>query len=329
MEKHLDRFEFSNPGTLLVSFEQLLRGNVSECRNKALQTMFMMIGVAEKAGSGVDKIHQGWVLQHWRPPGIEEHVQPNRVQWNLPMISLIPEDSLCRLHALFGKKFERFNKEEVQALVTADVENSVDNSRMRQITGGHAADMTLMLQNLVANGALIQEGQGRWTRYHLPRLPYSEPKSSDSEPKSSDSEPKSSDSVHKSSDSVHKTTDSVHKTTDSVHNGEFTAQELETLNEIAYPAKSRQRLLPQEMELLVFKLCTGRWLTRKQLGILLNRNPDGLRSRFLTSMVAHNRLHLRYPDKPNRTDQAYIAATGAYGGHGTKYPQQLHRNRSL
>lgn len=44
VEKFPSIFEFANPGTLLVSFEQLLRGNVSECRNKALQTMFMLIG---------------------------------------------------------------------------------------------------------------------------------------------------------------------------------------------------------------------------------------------------------------------------------------------
>ncbi len=44
--------EFSNPGSLLISLEQLFRSNVSECRNKSLQTMFMMIGTAEKAGPG-------------------------------------------------------------------------------------------------------------------------------------------------------------------------------------------------------------------------------------------------------------------------------------
>ena len=36
MEKLPDRFIFSNPGTLLLSLDQLLRGNVSECRNKAI-----------------------------------------------------------------------------------------------------------------------------------------------------------------------------------------------------------------------------------------------------------------------------------------------------
>lgn len=36
IERFADRIELSNPGSLLVSREQLLRGSVSECRNKAL-----------------------------------------------------------------------------------------------------------------------------------------------------------------------------------------------------------------------------------------------------------------------------------------------------
>ena len=76
IEKYQDRFELSNPGSLLISVEQLLRGNISESRNKSLQTMFTMIGAAEKAGSGVDKIRMGWNSQHWRSPIIREEMQP-------------------------------------------------------------------------------------------------------------------------------------------------------------------------------------------------------------------------------------------------------------
>lgn len=49
VERHADRFAMENPGTLLVSLEQYLRGGVSECRNKALQQMFLMIGGGERA----------------------------------------------------------------------------------------------------------------------------------------------------------------------------------------------------------------------------------------------------------------------------------------
>jgi len=280
VEKHSDRFEFSNPGTLLISLDQLLQGNISECRNKGLQLMFMLIGGAEKAGSGVDKIRRGWESQHWRSPRVREQLQPDRVQWMLPMISLIPEDSLEHLRLLFGPGFDRFSQPEVQALVTAHVEGSVDNARMRQITSLHAVDVTRLLQGLVARRCLVQERQGRWSRYRLPE---------------------SSGSVHKAPDSVHKAPGSVHKDTDSVH------KELASLLPIAAEARDNRRLPPKTMEKLILRLCQGRWLTRNQLAELLQRNPDGLRSRFLTSMVTHDLLRLRYPDKPNRADQAYTA----------------------
>jgi ATP-dependent DNA helicase RecG len=269
--KHSDRFEFSNPGSLLISFDQLLRGNVSECRNKALQNMFMMIGSAEKAGSGVDKIRRGWKSQHWRTPAVREQMQPDRVQWMLPMISLIPENSLARLHELFGARFTQFNQNEVQALVTADIEKEVDNSRIRQICNIHATDATRLLQEMVAKKALLRDGQGRWSRYRLPYF---------------------TDSKHKSTDSEHYDIHSEHK---------------EALLAIVDQAQIRQRMPPEETEHIILELCRERWLTRNELASLLDRHPDGLRQRFLSPMVSHGLLLLRYPDKPNRGDQAYTA----------------------
>lgn len=59
IERHADRIELSNPGSLLVSREQLLQGGVSECRNKSVQLMFQLMGGGDKAGSGMDKIRAG------------------------------------------------------------------------------------------------------------------------------------------------------------------------------------------------------------------------------------------------------------------------------
>ena len=296
IEKYPNRFEFSNPGTLLISLEQLLQGNISECRNKTLQTMFMMIGAAEKAGSGVDKIRRGWESQHWRSPLVREQVQPDRVLWVLPMISLIPEESLQRLRQLFGKRFTRFSQVEVQALVTADIEGAVDNGRMRQITGSHASDMTRILQGLVGKKALIQEGRGRWSRYRLPAG------------HTDNSLHNEDHSVHNGSHSVHNGDHSVHNGSHSVHNGKMDSEIWETLLLIAAPAREKRRLDTSLMEKLILELCRNRWLSRREISELLQRNPDGLRSRFLTPMVEHGLLRLRYPDKPNRTDQAYTAA---------------------
>ncbi|MDA8138265.1 MAG: putative DNA binding domain-containing protein [Desulfobacteraceae bacterium] len=299
VEKYRDAFEFSNPGTLLISFDQLMRGNISECRNKSLQTMFMLMGAAEKAGSGVDKIRRGWASQHWRSPMVREQVQPDRVSWRLPMVSLIPDESIQRLQGLFGNRYSRFNANEVQALVTADLEGAVDNARMRQICGAHAADITRLLQDLVSQGALVQHGKGRWSRYRLPDT------SGGSDPMYRDvhSVHKDADSVHKGLHSVHKDADSVYKADDSVHKNDVDDQD--ALVNLAAPARENRRLETKTMEQLILRLCKDRWMSRKQLADLLQRHPDNLRSRFLTPMVAHGLLRLRYPDKPNRTDQAY------------------------
>lgn len=284
IEKYKDRFEFSNPGSLLISIDQLLNESISECRNKSLQIMFTMIGAAEKAGSGVDKIRRGWSSQHWRSPMIRERMQPDRVSWVLPMISLIPKESLSRLKQRFGASLQKFSELEVQALVTADLEGWVDNARMRQITSAHSTDITRLLQRLVSKRLLIQDGQGRWTRYHLSPAP---------------------DSVHKKVDSVHKEIDSVHKEVDCVHRLEIPDNEWDGLVKITEPARQNRRLPPKEIESILLKVCQKHWLTRTQLAELLGRNPDGLRIRFLTMMVGHGILRLRYPEKPNRVDQAY------------------------
>ncbi|MFW6145757.1 MAG: RNA-binding domain-containing protein [Planctomycetota bacterium] len=299
VDKYRDRFEVSNPGTLLVSFEQLLKGGVSECRNKALQTMFLMLGAAEKAGSGIDKIRQGWQSQHWRWPNIREQFQPDRVRLIMPMVSLMPEETLAELRQRFGRKFSKLDEHEVQAVMTACVEGQVTNARMREITGRHQADLTKVLQSLVTKGFLAQDGQRRWASYRLRGKGVRAAVGSGH---------LAFDSIHKSPDSVHKT-DSIHKSAwdSSQMLEDMDAQTLARLRQIAALAQALRRLSPEETRDIILKLCNGIYLTAFHLSELMNRSTVGLRSRFLRPLVREGLLRLRYPDKPNRPDQAYTA----------------------
>ncbi|MCC5842743.1 MAG: putative DNA binding domain-containing protein [Verrucomicrobia bacterium] len=313
IEKYRDRFVFSNPGMLLISLDQLLRGNVSECRNKSLQKMFTQLGLAERAGSGVDKIRRGWESQHWRSPTVRETVQPDRVEWVLPMVSLIPEESLSRLQKQFGKRFDGCTKQEVEVLVTADIEGGVDNARMRQITRLHASDVTQLLQKLTGEGFLQQQGQGRWTRYKLTPVTDFSHKDIHSVHKGDHSVRKGDHSVRKGDHSVGKDDHSVRIQEEVINKlatvfPDLDGGTLEQLYNLAEVSRSCKRLETKEMEGIILSICSEHWLTRSQIAALLNRNPDGLRQRFLTSMVRHGLLLLKYPDKPNRVDQAYRAA---------------------
>lgn len=285
VEKYRDRFEFSNPGTLLLSVEQILKGGVSECRNRLLQTMFSLLGYGEKAGSGFDKIRQGWASQNWRLPIIEETLRPDRVRLVLPMVSLLPEESVERIKGRFGTKFKKLSPLEVQALVTADLEGGVSNLRMRQICSEHPTALTKLLQGLVSRGFLEQDGRGRGTTYRLPGP---------------------GDSSHSAGDSSHKG-DSLHnRPVDSSHKlEEIPEEELAKLRVIAAPAFMRMRLPIEETRRTILQLCQGRFFTAADLAELMNRNANGLRNRFLTPLVEEGLLVRKYPTEPNRPDQAY------------------------
>lgn len=286
VEKYRDRLEFSNPGNLLLDIEQILKGGVSECRNKLLQAMFAHWGYAEKAGSGIDTIRQGWRSQKWRSPLITEKLRPDRVIVELPMISLLPEESLRRLRGAIGAPFERLSALEVQALVTADVEKQVTNARVRQVCDEHATDITKLLQGLVGKGLLEQDGHKRGTVYRL--------KASVESPETPDV-----DTLHKPEDSLHTVVDSL-RTFE-----ELPKEDRGRLEAIAEPARRQKRLSVEETEALVLSLCRGFYLSREVLGELMRRNSGGLRDRILTPMVRAGALAYLHKGEPKHPRQAY------------------------
>ena len=287
IEKYRDRLEMSNPGSLLLSIEQILKGGVSECRNKSLQLMFQQIGGGEKAGSGIDKIRQGWASQKWRWPLIEQQTRPDRVKLVLPMVSLLPEDSLAKLRKLLGDGLAGIGPEEVQALVTADVEGEVTNLRLQQFSNRHVTDITRTLQGLVGKGLLEKDGHGRWASYRL-------------------SEKLREDDSEQTETSSAQTGEAPHK------RPEDSAQidQDETLLVIAKPARDKKKLPSEQMDEIILKLCQGRYLTPRQIAALVQRNHIGLQQHYLRRLVNKKKLRLRFPDDPTHPDQAYTSNQG-------------------
>jgi ATP-dependent DNA helicase RecG len=94
-ERHEDRIAIENPGTLMISQEQLRRGGVSQCRNRSLQRLFMLIGVCDQAGAGYRRIQEGWRSQLWPEPRLTTQPRPDRVRLEFGMRSLLPDHLLA------------------------------------------------------------------------------------------------------------------------------------------------------------------------------------------------------------------------------------------
>ena len=85
VERTEEALIFRNPGMMLVSKQQYFEGGRSICRNPILQRMFMRLGRAEKAGSGVDKIVSGWRYLGWPTPTVTEETRPDYVVLTMPV----------------------------------------------------------------------------------------------------------------------------------------------------------------------------------------------------------------------------------------------------
>ena len=290
IERFMDRIELSNPGTLLVSFEQLRQGAVSECRNLSLQRMFQLIGAGDKAGSGIDKIRAGWEMQQWRSPTVLETTQPDRVKFVLPMVSLLPPVSVARLLRLLGDDYATLTPIEVQTLVTADLEGEVSNSRLQLFRSEHPVELTKMLQGLAAKGYLEQVGQKRGASYKLPSwtpplVPGTPPLTAGTPLLVPGTPPLTAGTPPLS--------------------GGGPATDDPRLLEIARLAREKPRLMPEMVKQIVRELCREQFLTSGEIGKMMNRGSEKLREKFLSWMVTSGDLRLRFPDEPNHPDQAY------------------------
>jgi ATP-dependent DNA helicase RecG len=302
IERSRSRVELSNPGTLLVSYEQLLQGGISECRNKSLQLMFRLMGGGDQAGSGIDKIRRDWHSQHWRAPAWEETQQPDRVRLIMPMESRLPPEALEHLQERFGRRFLTLDPLEVQTLVIAYREGRVSNGQMQMVSDRHPTDLTRMFQKLVAEHYLKQKGQKRGSYYQLMPNATGDGALQTLSVDSTDSGHSDGVSVHNSSNSVHSGESSVQKDTGFAPDRDDQAR----LLEIAAPARRSRRLSPETVRIIILRVCEGRFMSASQLGSLLDRNPGGLLARHLRPMVRQGDLIPRYADKLHHPEQAYM-----------------------
>ena len=83
IKKEEDKLVMENPGSIRTGKKQMLRGGISDPRNKILMKMFNMIGIGERAGSGIPDIYNVWENEGWETPVVEESYNPARTRLSL------------------------------------------------------------------------------------------------------------------------------------------------------------------------------------------------------------------------------------------------------
>ena len=286
--KHeLHRFVFSNPGTMLVSREQYYTGGESVCRNKSLQKMFSMLGVAEKAGSGTDKIMKGWREANWRSPNIEELQTPDKVVLTMPMESFLSEETKGRLTEKFGIIANSFDHNVLTTLALVCDEGYVTSTRLRYSLNLHKSEISDMLKLMTQKGLLVSEGYGRGTRYVLPingiDILREEPSNVAT----------SALNVATSKD-ANVSTSALNVATSKDANVATSALNVAT--------SIKKKMSREELQELILQNCQE-WISLDDLAKLIHRNPIYLRNHVMPILLAANMIQMLYPK--NHPNQLY------------------------
>jgi ATP-dependent DNA helicase RecG len=320
--KRPDMFGFRNPGNLRLPIEQVVQGGESDCRNRLMHQMFLMIGLGERAGSGVPKIFGGWKSQEWRPPFLYEKDEPEQTLLELRMIDLYPTEVIEILRRMFGKNFDSLNQLERTAMITAVLENVVTHNRLLELVSDHAHDISMALQKLVKNGFLESSGKSRGTVYVLPgvQLPTPDDVFTHNLPQrlgiSEGSLGISEGSLGISEGSLG-ISDAVRD-----EKGRLVSDHLDApvIDDVRYIDPEYLKLLlsmteettdgrlpKQVMRRIILHICSGQYIPLSILAYFLNRSPDALRKQHLTEMVRDRQLVLAFPATPTHEKQAYKA----------------------
>ncbi len=221
----------------------------------------------------------------------------------LPLTSLLPPESIAELDSRFGDKFRALGGIEHIAVVTALLEGSVTNQRLRNITNHHSSDLTNIFKSLVLNSFLVPDGVGRGTCYRLPVLLNEMINTGQSTLVDTLFSPESetylipANSFHLETDSPHLETDSTHLETDSPH--------LDRLAAIAAPVKATRKAPHEDVTNIILQLCKENYLSLRNLADLLGRAPSTLQDHYINPMIKKNILKYRYPDRINHPSQGY------------------------
>ncbi len=275
VERERTSFAFSNPGLLRVPISQALEGGVSDLRNPNLCKMFLLIGLGERAGSGLFNIRQTWRDREWEIPQFLQQETPARTTFILRMISVDTQENEEKFRTIgdsYNKKHGSVNKE-------SDSDN-IGFKSLNNVLSSFNKENKSLNNEFISYNKEDNSGNKKGNFYN--------------------NEMKSLNNVDLA-DSTDGETDLEEK--EGLEGGEGTEEELWKISELA---RKRKRLSPKVMEEIIVRLCVHRPLRLKELADMLERTPDGLRNNYLAKLLREGRIRLKYPDQVNHPKQAYI-----------------------
>ena len=145
----------------------MLKGGDSDPRNKTLMKMFNMIGIGERAGSGVPSIYDVWKSEGFKTPIVEESYAPDRTKLILPIVGIsLGED----FNQASTKPQPSLDEIDLKILDLLKEDGSLSQGKIAKILGDNSlSEVKTRFSRMIRNGVLIHEGtsQNGWWKILL------------------------------------------------------------------------------------------------------------------------------------------------------------------
>ena len=82
--KSLEGYKFANPGCLRISQKEALSGGISDPRNSTIFSMFSLVDLGERAGTGIPSIYYAWENAFDLKPTLIDMHNPDRTEMFVP-----------------------------------------------------------------------------------------------------------------------------------------------------------------------------------------------------------------------------------------------------
>ena len=166
IEKYPEKIVMSNPGTIITGKNQMLKGGISQPRNKGLFKMFNLIGLGEHAGSGVPDIYKAWRDGGFDKPIVEEYFgsgKPDRTVLTLPLSNYF--DLPIRQSADSADSADSLNYRHLQILSVMENNKEYASNEIAELIGLKGSRTRQLLKELVDSNIIISVGNTNGKRY--------------------------------------------------------------------------------------------------------------------------------------------------------------------
>ncbi|MHA3905051.1 ATP-binding protein [Castellaniella sp. WN] len=307
--RYSNRLEIRNPGFSLKAPEHLGEpGSVP--RNPKIAAAMYDAGFAETKGSGIRVMRDLCREAGLVPPLFESDRGQDQFVLRLFFHHFLGEADLAWL-----ARFKRLHlsDNEARALIVARESGALDNASYRELNRVDTLTASQALKRLRDAGLLEQKGRGSATWYQptaemLGDVPQEDSTAPHGVPGGTAPLPRDLGSLSRDLPLLSRNPDALagqlNAATDTARQALLAALPGTLGVKIGSLGK---RSPPADVKNVLLALLTHQTWSLSDLGVLLDRNPEYLRQKYLQPLLSSGQIAMIRPDKPNDPDQAYQA----------------------